>query len=204
MADIIMKKFLITCVLFFSVLNAGSHEEHPHHYKVQQKDYRFSRYFDMISEEGHQATVVKSSFHVRTNYDLYTKGGYQAKGICRFFCLGSLYSWGTEIDVYDAEDQWIGLIDGQVMTSAAARFSLYDQHGDLRAIAYLDEDCQGFNLSLPEQDTHTIARLERIYTQDKVDDWEVRVYEAEHVDKRILEIFSAFAVDTQASYKLDH
>jgi len=199
-----MKKMILFALIFVGSLNAATPEVLPYHFKIQKKEYRFSTFFEIDSEDSYRGAIKKSLFRVRTNYDLSDSNGWQATGICRVLTLGALYTWATEIDVYDTEGTWIGLIDGQVMTTAAARFSLYNAESELVAIAFLDKNCQGVTISSPENETYTLARLDRIYVQDKIDDWEVSVFDPEQIDDRLIRIFAAFIIDHQGEFKTDN
>jgi len=198
-----MRWIIFACFLTMS-LNASVHEALPYELKIQRKDYRFSTYFEIDSDDTYRGSVKKSRFRVRTNYDLSNQYGWQATGICRLLTLGALYTWATEIDIYDTEGSWIGMIDGQVMTTAAARFSLYNEDSELAGIAYLDKNCQGVTITSPDNEAYTIAKFDRIYVLDKVDDWEVSVFDPTRIDDRLIRIFAAFILDHQSEFKADH
>ncbi len=174
------------------------------HFKVYPIDYTFSRVFDFISNKQPMGSVVKSSFHVRTHYDLYSAHGeYEGQGICKILCLGAFYVWGTEINIYDAHGDYYGFIDGQTMTTGPAKFSIYDKHNHRVAIAYLDEDCRGFSVVHPENHTFVLARLNRKFIPNEPDYWNVSLYEPEHLSPKLLKIFAAFACDKQGNFKED-
>lgn len=195
--------FLIACLIAGS-LSASADETIPYQFKIQKKDYRFSTFFEIDSEDTYRGTVKKSCLRVRTHYDLSNQHGWQATGICRLLTLGALYTWATEIDVYDTEGTWIGMIDGQVMTTAAARFSLYNEASELVGIAFLDQGCQGVTIASPDNEAYTIAKFDRLYVLDKVDDWIVSVYDPGRIDGRLIRIFAAFILDHQGEFKADH
>lgn len=174
-------------------------------FKVYPKDYTFSRVFDFISKESPVGSVIKSSLHVRTHYDLYSaKGDYEGQGICKILCLGAIYVWGTEIDLYDSQGNPAGFIDGQVVTTEPAKFSLYDRFGHRVAIAYLDEDSRGFSLVHPENTGILLARLTRKFLTDMPDYWTVHLYEPEIISEQMIKIFAAFVCDRQGSFREDN
>ena len=173
-------------------------------FKVYEQDYTFSTVYEMGSGEGLMGSVSKSVFHIRTNYDLYDKkGAFEAVGICRVLTLGLIYSWATEMDLYDSNGQHIGVIDGQLMTSSQAKFSIYDSTQKRVGIAYLDNTCSAFTIVDPDNERHILASLKRNFVADTIDNWEVSIYERDVIDVRIIKIFSAFAVDTQKDFKED-
>ena len=203
-----MKAFLFfLCFFAQSFVMASSFREErtpPMNFKVYEQDYTFSRVFEMGSNEGLMGSVSKSFFRVRTNYDLYNRrGDFEAVGICRVLTLGLIYSWATEMDLYDHQNQWIGLIDGQMMTSSEAKFSIYDANYNRIGIAYLDNTFASFTIVDPKNERHILISLKRNFIADTVDNWDVNIYERDVIDMRILKIFAAFAVDTQKCFKKD-
>ncbi len=182
------------------------HPPHSHgiHYHVTKSRYTFSTIFDMIADNRSIGSIVKNRFHITTHYDLYDSfGAYQGKGISRFFCLGLFYEWAREIDVYDAQGNRIGVIDGQVVTDAPAKFSFYNSAGQRVAIAYLDHTRKGFSLLDSEDETFVLARLNRNFIDEAMDTWEVNLYHPEKISPQLVRVFAAFACDTQDKFKED-
>jgi hypothetical protein len=173
-------------------------------YRVTRSDYRFSTIFDMATERYPIGSVVKSVFHIATHYDSYDRFGmYEGQGICRIFCLGLFYTWGTEIDIYNMEGDKVGMIDGQMASAEPAKFSFYDACGQRVAIGYLDHNCAGFSLVDPDNSSFVLARLTRNFILDTVDNWDVAVYYPEIIPLHLVKIFAAFVCDTQNKFKPD-
>jgi hypothetical protein len=179
-------------------------DSNPLEFNVHQQDYTFSTVFEMNSKERNLGSVVKSSLRVRTNYDLYdSKGKSEATGICRILTLGAIYSWAREIDLYDTNEKYIGMIDGQAVTGSGAKFSIYDAVGNRTGIAYLDNNSSSFTILNPKNERLHLAKFKRNFIKDTIDNWDVTVYEKEALDLRAVKIFAAFAVDTQEDFKED-
>jgi len=142
--------------------------------------------------------VKKSSFRVCTNYDLSNGDGWQATGIKRVLSLGSIYPWATEVDVYDTRWEHIGMIDGQVVSTAAARFSIYNAEGNLSAIAYLDYSLNTYTIVYPDSEAYPIAECHRHKVVFGQEWWDVIVYDSEQVDERLMRIFAAMVCDIQS------
>lgn len=158
----------------------------------------------MHSDKGFIGSVSKSTLRVRTNYDLYdSKGNYEGVAICRILTLGSIYSWAREMDIYDQNKMYVGLIDGQAATAAGAKFSIYNAEGTCVGIAYLDLNKSSYTIVDPKNDRHHLASFKRNFIKDTVDHWDVAVYDKDCIDIRIIKIFAAFAVDTQNDFKKD-
>lgn len=172
-------------------------------YRVNRSDYTFSSVFEMANNKKPIGSVVKSMFHLRTHYDSYDRfGAYEGQGICRLFCLGSFYVWGTEIDIYNVNGEKVGIIDGQAMSSESAKFSFYNAMGNRVAIAYLDQNSQGFSLVDPENPAFILARMQRNYILDSIDNWDVYIY-SHQIPLELMKIFAAFVCDVQNKFKAD-
>lgn len=200
-----MKQTLLFIFLLLSYVQpAISNSDTILAFEVRQQSYQFSTIFDLTSNKGLLGTVVKSSFRIRTNYDVYDAFGiYEGVGVCRILTLGSFYKWGTEIDVYDKDGYYAGMVDGQAVTGASAKFSIYDAQGIRVGIAYLDLSNSAFTIVDPNNEQRHIAGLKRNFIENVVDHWSVKVYDPTAIDLRIIKIFAAFAVDSQASFKPD-
>lgn len=137
---------VICCLALLAGPLCGSAEE-VCTFDVRQRNYLVSTVFEINGKDRFLGSIIKESLHLRTQYDLYDEaGGLEAKGICRFLSLGTIFSWGTSIDVYDEREKQIGAIEGQVITGAAAKFNIYDAAGAHVAIAYLDRSGAAFTI----------------------------------------------------------
>lgn len=201
-----MKGIYLGIGIFLLIINIvhATHDEEILHYRVTRNDYTFSTVFEMASDKHSLGSVVKNVFHITTHYDAYDRYGlYEGQGICRLFCLGLFYTWGTEIDIYSSNGEKMGLIDGQMMSSEPAKFSFYDALGQRVAIAYLDQNCMGFSIVDPNNSTFILARLNRNYILDTIDNWDVAIYCPERIPLKWIKIFAAFVCDTQNEFKPD-
>jgi hypothetical protein len=175
----------------------------PYHLSVQMKKYEYSTFFEIDSEDSWRGNVKKSKFRLRDNYDLSDKNGWCATGIKRIVSLGSFFNWAAEVDIFGVNGVRLGYIEGKLLTTAKAKFYIYNREDNLVAIAYFDIDNKGVTISPPDNETFTLARFNRIFTPDIHDSWEVVVYEPEIIDSRIIRIFAAFCVDVQDSFHKD-
>lgn len=196
----------ILAIFLLTSMNQIEAKDHDvsNSYHVMRSDYTFSTVFDMATDKYPVGSVVKSSFHIKTHYDAYDRYGlYEGQGICRIFCLGLFYTWATEIDIYNGEGEYVGLIDGQMVSAEPAKFSFYDGAGRKVAVGYLDQNCMGFSLVDPENSSFVLARLTRNFILDTVDNWDVVIYYPEFIHPRLVKIFAAFVCDTQDKFKSD-
>lgn len=121
---------LFFCVLFaissnLAIANSyGVHEDHAYDFVITKDIYKFSEVYQIKSplKETYPGSVKRSSFRIRTGYDLSNKDGWQATGITRVISLGTLYPWAKDIDIYDTRGVKIGLIDGNLATTESAKF----------------------------------------------------------------------------------
>ncbi len=174
----------------------------PFSYTISESQYLLSTYFEMQGKEGYCGRIVKDHFNIRTVYDLYDpRNRFEAQGVCQVLSLGALYPWAKDIDVYDRYGNKIGFIDGQLLTTAAAKYGIYNARDVLVANAYLDAQSSGFTIMTPDE--RTIARFKRNYIQDDLDFWNIDIYDTNAIDLRLLKVFSGFAIDFQEFFKED-
>ena len=191
---------VITCVTHVY----PSCNDEPLNFRVARSDYTFSTVFDMANEKNNFGSVVKSIFHIATHYDCYDRYGlYEGQGICRMVTLGLIYTWATEIDIYNTHGNSVGMIDGQVTSAEPAKFSFYDADGNRTCIAYLDKNCMSFVLVDPDNPSFVLARLTRNFILDTIDNWDVALYHPDRLPLKFVKIFAAFACDTQNEFKSD-
>ena len=189
--------------------NYGVFEDHPYEFVVKKSVSKFSEkyIFSAPTEKTGQTypttypgVVKKSSFRVRTSYDLSNQNGWQATGITRLLSFGALYSWATDIDIYDTRNVKIGFIDGVVATLESAKYSLYsyDEAGNAKEVAVVlaNSDFSHFSISTPGNYL-PIGDLNRNLGQDT---WTVTVATPGVVDDRIIRIFAGFVMNYQDKF----
>lgn len=136
----------------------------------------------------------------RYYYDLFdSQGNFQARGITRFLSLGTLFSWGIQIDLYDAES-FIGMIDGKVFTKARAKFVFYNNIGDSIGVAYLNNENADFIIVSPKDEATILADLKGKAFGD-LSSWEMKSFHQPSLfDERLLKVFAAFVADYHARF----
>lgn len=203
--------FFFLCTISFALT---AHEGYE--FTVQKKEYFSQSVFEFESKgERPFGTVIIYRYinPLRTHYHYYDDNGiWQSTARSVLLCYGAGgwgRKWGTEIEIFDNEATYysqgnrIGYIDGQVATTAPAKFSLYNRSNEVVGIAYLDETKSGFTIVDPSNDKKIIARLTRNFIQDVIDPWEVSVYDKTSIDPIMIKMFAAFAVDSQDYFKVD-
>jgi hypothetical protein len=201
-----MKFYAFLLTMFITTQLSALHDPNGYYeFETTRKDWTYSTTFEMDSHARAYGTVEKSSFHVRTNYDLYDDNGdYKAKGIARFFSWGRIWTWATVIDVYDEHGHWIGLIDGEIFTVEPAKFAFYDANSKHIATAYLDAEGTSFSIVPSYSDHLTVADITRIESHHSSAVWRTDVHIPFEVDIRLMMIFSAFVVDRQNAFYQGH
>lgn len=209
-----MRVFCLVSLLLasFGSISADDTQPKKMKFKINEKEYRFSNYFEFSSEDTPVGVIVKKRFaylHLTSHYEAYNDMGvWEATGVSRLFSLGSLFSWATEIDVKDTSNKVIGMIDGQIATLASARFSIYecdDAHNwHLKGIAFMDNEKRSFSIVDPNNDKHMLVSLKRILLLNERDHWECQVFDTDAIDLRIVKVFAAFAVDHQEYFRVDN
>jgi hypothetical protein len=203
-----MKKLLLLLALLVAHTCADAAVDNKLAFAVHQKDYRYSTEFEFYSDDEQFGYVAKSSLrllkHLRDTYDVYDENGDKtATGISRIMSLGLFRTWAAEFDIYDANNNYLGMIDGQFATSASAKYSIYNADGQKVGIAYLDLSNAGFTIKNPAKETQIIATLTRNFIQDQIDYWDVVVKDKQAIHPDIIKVFAAFAIDYQEVFKAD-
>ena len=175
-----------------------------YHFKIQKKNYLFSSFFEIDSEDTYRGNVKKSMFRFKDSYDLSDLNGWCATGTKRNFSLGYIFNWAAVIDIWGVHKEWLGKITGRLFTSAKACFDLYNRDYDLVGIAHIDLDGKGVTIVKPDNETYTLARFDRVFVQDVEDHWNIVVYEPKELDDRLIRVFAAFCLDVQDSFHKDN
>lgn len=206
----LIRNYIVCFFMLFAIMGSATaavHEEHSYEFDIRRDPYQFATYFQINSNDTYIGSVKKSTFRIRKNYDLSNQHGWQATGVVRVFTLGAIYSWASEIDIYDTRGVKFGMIDGQIATTENAKFGLYeyDDEGNYThvGIAYLDGDFDSFTILYPDGGPHPIAKLERCFTPggNGIDFWKIKVYHPESIDDRLIRIFAAFVIDHQDDFQ---
>lgn len=187
------------------ILFETNYSQTPENYQftIRKKDYLFQTNFELDFSTLPPCDIVKNKISITTCYQLESERGYEGYARARLASLGSIYAWAKDLDLYDANEQYLGMIDGEMLTTAEAKFSFYDYDGVKLAIAYLDQDKTGFTLVHPDKPGRVIARMQRQYVLNTPDFWEIKVYHGKDLDIRFIKSFAAFAVDSQDLFKKD-
>jgi hypothetical protein len=163
----------------------------PHHYgfSVTRKENLFSIEFNLDSKEIEISSVKRTKISIRPQYFLEGLKGIQCRGIGRAVSMG----WDKDLDIYDDKDTYLGRIEGEILSTEDAKFSIYNEDGDKVGIAYLDDNKTDFTIVHADHCARVIAHLKR----DTPDVWKMKVYQGDDIDPRILKLLSVFVVDSQ-------
>lgn len=195
----ILQTFILGAFSWLVINSADTHAnenfQQGYHLSIYEKTYPFATYFTIESQDTYRGSVKKSVFRLKTNYDLSNVNGWQATGIKRVLSLGSIYPWATEVDIYNTIGEYIGMIDGQTVSTAAARFSIYDLNNTLVGIAFLDYSLNSYSIVYPDSEAFPIAELHRHHEVDGLNWWDIIIYDDTQIDERIIRIFASMVCD---------
>lgn len=187
-----------------SLTYASSTFAEPYKVTIHESLFTLTDYYEIDSTAGPQGNLIKTKLSLWTNYQYYDQAGqHAAAAYLRIFSLGSLYTWAGVLDVYDSNENRIGLIEGAILTLLPSKFSFYNANNELVGMAYMDQDCMGFTLSDPKNETKTIANYRRIFEKDVIDHWVITINDSDAVDLRLLYSFGAFVLDNQSDFRKD-
>lgn len=204
-----MKKILCILTALFALssiwLSASLDKSHKRLSLVlHQRQFTFSTYYDIDSDQGSFGNIIKNAVSLRTSYQYFDRHGNNlAYANLRFFSLGSLFTWAATMDIYDGQNNDIGLIEGSILTLLPSKFCFYNEHSQLVGIAYMDADCLGFTVVDPKNEARIIASFHRVFVENIADHWTISIEDENAIDLRILLSFGAFALDKQAYFRED-
>jgi hypothetical protein len=185
-------------------------------FKVETQNYEWSRYFEITERDSTaalyapRATVSRGRYSLlRTRYDMFSPEGVQlAHADTRIFSTGKLFTWLMHLDIYAPDKTRLGAIRGEVMTTAAARFGLYNEKLQRVAVAYMEQG--GFRCVLTAGDNYNrrIGVMHRANASYLVDDelsgvydpWSIELFDGGAIDSRTLALFAAFVADHQNNF----
>ena len=111
-----------------------------------------------------------------------------------------MFSWATDIDIYDTRGVKIGLIYGETATIESAKFSIYsyDEKGNAKivGVALANEDFTHFSITQPVN----YLPIGELVRNSKNNHWTVSVETPEIIDDRIIRIFASFVVNYQDKF----
>lgn len=202
-----MSSFRWIGLFFFMLLNSFNsvaieeHKEHPNHYYLTLSEHHFYTEFNIQDEKKSWGTVTKSFFHIGAHYDSYDRFGlYEGRGTCQFFSLGTLYTWATEIDLYDDNGDYVGLIHGEVSSAKSGKFRFFNEKGDEFAVGHLDENKTTFSLWDANDSSILLATLILNRGEESIKNWEIMIYRPDQISHHMVKIFAAFVCDHQDKF----
>ena len=201
-------RFLVALIALTASLSAAVHAPEPYEFTISQNDYRFCTIFPIDSRDTYPGQVKKSRIRPWTSYDLSDADGWQARAQYKWTNTSWYYGQSMmEMWISDTDGYTFALIDGQMLTTAPARYAVmtYEEGGEEQKVAVitLNDSRDAFTFYFPEDETRRIAEMRRVILPDVRDHWVVRVYHPERIDDRIVRLFAAWAIDNQSTFLLD-
>ena len=190
--------FFLAFLLLIAKSYAGSSQEGEYQWSVNKRNAYFSLSAEFDCKRGD--ALLGSGFRTyagcpRYYYDLFdAQNAFEARGITRFFSLGMLASWGMDIDLYDPQGVFIGLIEGKVFTRSRAKFIFYDARSVPVANAFLNTETAEFVITPASSDTTILGFLKGRDFGD-IASWELTSFRPLPIDPRILKVFALFVAD---------
>jgi len=187
-----MRKFI---VFMMAILAFGTHAFADTSFVIKPRNYLFSKYFDLYSEDNYINTIEKNELQLRTVYTLLDKESEVAMGTARLLSLGSLFDSMKEIYIRSDDGTLIGMVQGKWWTTASGKFFIHNGEGIHVATAFIDRNEANVSILDPTKNRRLLSTLHRIFVPGGTYYWEVKTLDETIIDPRILQIFSAFIVD---------
>lgn len=162
---------------------------------IPQKNW-LHRSYEIYADNAYVGCVRRDLLRINTIYSVSDKYGQCARGIAKFFSLGTLSKGFKQIKVYDEGDLKIGYIRGNLLEPRRAQYTITDERKKPLAVAHLDETGSHVKI-VHHRHRHTeYAFFERVSSSNVEGDyWEIRLIDEDAVDPRFLYIFAAFIAD---------
>ena len=154
-------------------------------------------YFKNIDNCCLEKVIRTGGMCPRYFYDLYdTEGYFSARGITRAFSWGLIDKRRPTIDIYDYQDNFIGVIESKFQKGSNLQFNFYNAHHNLAAIAYINKEMQEIIIVSPDDPNQIFSKfrgqsgfeeavfLNISFTSDCCP-----------IDNRIIKIFAALIAD---------
>ena len=153
----------------------------------------YSADFNILKNDIPNGKIVRTGFMCpRYYYEIYDEMGmFQARGVTRFFSLGFFSPALADIDIYDANENYLGLIQGKLLSRSRVKFIFYDQGYNELFEAFFDKDSS--DIVIYSHKTNLLADIKGI-TYGEVGVLNVDLIN-DQIDERLIKIFSAFVSD---------
>ncbi|KKM69144.1 hypothetical protein LCGC14_1453840, partial [marine sediment metagenome] len=93
-------------------------------------------------------------------YDLYdTEGNFSARGITRAFSWVLIDKRKPKIDIYDYQDNFIGMIESKFQKDFNLQFNFYNAQHHLAAIAYINKEMQEIIIVSPDDPNQIFSKF---------------------------------------------
>ncbi len=198
---------LVALVALTASVSAATHAPEPYEFVISQNDYRLSTLFSIDSGDTYSGQVKKSRIRPWASYDLSNADGWQASAQYKWTNTSWIFGQSMmEMWVYDTDGYAFALIDGQMVTTTPARYTVTTYEGGEEqtvAVINLNDARDAFTFYFPEDETRRIAEMRRVIIADARDHWTVRVLHPERIDDRIIRLFAAWAIDNQSTFLMD-
>jgi hypothetical protein len=186
--------------LVLRLLTETKHIKIPSSYSINivRKERALGTEWILDSKEVGKASIRKTKTHIQVKEELEGKE-YEAK--IRVISYKGYVPSTIKLEMYTKDGEYLGAIIGEELSSVEAHFSIYNEEGESVAVAYLEEDLQGFVMTHPERIARVIATLRKVDTLEPCCPWKMKVYQGRDLDPRVINTFIAIALDTEQLLK---
>lgn len=182
---------IVACIVwyFYPPTPAAENQELPNKFTIKERVISFVASLNITNDGLSYGRVSRNVLNLTTTFSYEDANGkLVAKG------KKELISWGTKIDFYDGNDNYIGAIHEKVfesMLKVYTNYAIVDKNGI--TIAESEKtDLLDTDIILKDIEGNKVASLERDFINILSDTWTVEIYQREKIDTRILPIIVAY------------
>ena len=141
--------------------------------------------------------IIRTGFMCpRYFYELFDEeDNFAVRGITRAFSWGLVFTRATDIDIYDNQDNFIGMIEGKILKMSRIQFNFYDANNNLVAIAYINYKTKDVTITSPDNPDQIFAKFTGLSFEENGSLNIDFIAEDCSIDDGLIKVFSAFIFD---------
>ena len=186
--------FIITLMLFPFFSFAGCEiPSIPNQFTLNERTVSFTTTLDLQDDDGTFGRIDEKFFKLTKSFNYTDSSGYKVAE-----AREKLFSWGVQVDVFDCQGQKIGTIKENILKSlfkTSTTYTIENAIGNVVAVSN-KVDIVATSFTLKDPSGKKIATLKRSMFSLFGDNWNVKVYNHDILDPRILVMIGAYKTST--------
>ena len=197
---IAMKSLFIITLMLFPFLSFADCEvpSIPNQFTLNERIISFTTTFDLQDDDGTFGKIEEKFLKLTRSFNYTDSSGYKVAE-----AREKPFSWGVQVDVFDCQGQKIGTIKENILKSlfkASTTYTIENVIGNVVAVSN-KVDIVATSFTLTDPSGKKIATLKRPMINLFGDNWNVKVYNHDILDPRILVMIGAYKTSRRSHSK---